>query len=186
MFRAAVRSGSEFGKRARQFMDAGELIPDEVVIGVVRERMLQDDTAKRGFILDGFPRNTHQAETLSAILAPRGVDLAINLEVDTEHVLQRLAGRRVCEDCGENYHVTTPPLRNWSCDVCGGDVVQREDDTESSIRRRLELYERETAPLIRWYEEKDRLAIVDGIGSPTEVLLKMIETIDKRRPVATG
>jgi adenylate kinase len=186
MFRAAVRSGSEFGMRAREYMDAGELIPDEVVIGVVRERMLQDDTAKRGFILDGFPRNANQAETLSEILMPRGVDLAIDLEVDTEHVLDRLAGRRVCEDCGENYHVSAPPKRNWSCDVCGGDVVQREDDTEVSIRRRLQLYERETAPLIRWYEERGKLAVVDGIGSPNEVLIRMIDTIDKHRSVPTG
>jgi adenylate kinase len=186
MFRAAVRSGSEFGHRAQQYMQEGELIPDEVVIGVVQERLEQDDTAKRGFILDGFPRTTHQAEALSTILMPREVDLVIDLEVDTEHVLERLAGRRVCEDCGANYHVTTPPKRNWSCDVCGGDVVQRPDDTEFSIRRRLQLYERETEPLIKWYRDRAKLGVVDGIGSPEEVSVRMIETIDRHRALAAN
>jgi adenylate kinase len=186
MFRAAVRSGSEFGKRAQQYMEAGELIPDEVVIGVVQERLEQDDTAKRGFILDGFPRTTHQAEALAGILAPREIDLVIDLEVDTDHVLERLAGRRVCEDCGANYHVLTPPKRNWSCDVCGGDVVQRPDDTELSIRRRLELYARETAPLIKWYRERNKLTVVDGIGTPQEVSVRMIEAIDRHRALAAN
>jgi adenylate kinase len=184
MFRAAVRSGSEFGKRAQRYMQAGELIPDEVVIGVVRERLDQDDTAKRGFVLDGFPRTTHQAEALAGILSPREVDLVIDLEVDTEHVLGRLAGRRVCEDCGTNYHVMSPPKRNWSCDVCGGDVVQRPDDTETSIRRRLELYERETAPLVKWYRDRDKIAVVDGIGTPEDVSVRMIEAIDRHRAMA--
>jgi len=186
MFRAAVRSGSEFGKRAQQYMEAGELIPDEVVIGVVQERLDQDDTAKRGFILDGFPRTTHQAEALATILTPREVELVIDLEVDTEHVLERLAGRRVCEDCGSNYHVTAPPKRNWSCDVCGGEVVQRPDDTEFSIRRRLQLYERETEPLIKWYRDRHKLGVVDGIGTPEEVSVRMIETIDRHRALAAN
>lgn len=186
MFRAAVRSGSEFGQRAQQYMQAGELIPDEVVIGVVQERLEADDTAKRGFILDGFPRTTHQAEALATILMPREVDLVIDLEVDTEHVLERLAGRRVCEDCGANYHVANPPKRNWSCDVCGGDVVQRPDDTEFSIRRRLQLYERETEPLIKWYRDRAKLGVVDGIGTPEEVSVRMIETIDRHRALAAN
>ena len=111
IFRAAVRSGSEFGQKARQYLDAGELVPDEIVIGMVRERLTHDDTTHRGFILDGFPRTAHQAEALMDILEPQGLDLAVNLEIDTEHVLRRLAARRVCSDCGANYSVVDNPPR---------------------------------------------------------------------------
>ena len=111
IFRAAVRSGSEFGQKARKYLDAGELVPDEIVIGMVRERLTHDDTTHRGFILDGFPRTAHQAEALMEILEPQGLDLAINLEIDTEHVLRRLAARRVCSDCGANYSVVDNPPR---------------------------------------------------------------------------
>ncbi len=150
IFRAAVRSGSEFGQKARQYLDAGELVPDEIVIGMVSERLTHDDTTHRGFILDGFPRTAHQAEALMAILEPQGVDLAVNLEIDTEHVLRRLAARRVCSDCGANYSVVdNPPRFRGICDVCGGEVVQRDDDTETAIRRRLELYEARNRPAHR-------------------------------------
>src|SRR5439155_25468751 len=138
-----------------EFMVTGELVPDDVVIGVVRERLEQDDTTHRGFILDGFPRTVPQAEALEETLAPEGVDLVVDLEVPTEVVLRRLAGRRVCVECGTNYSVDHPPADDWACDVCGGKVVQREDDTESAIRRRLELYEEQTAPLIAWYLKTD-------------------------------
>ena len=181
MFRAAVRSGSEAGKQARAFMDAGELIPDEVVVEVVQERLAQDDTANRGFILDGFPRTVHQAEALEDLLTPRGIDLAIDLEVDTEVVLRRLASRRVCSDCGANYSTDAPPRVNWTCDICGGEVVQREDDTEAAIRRRLQLYECETAPLIAWFEKRGTLAPVDGMGPADEVLGRLLKVIDERR-----
>ncbi len=181
MFRAAVKMGTEFGKRAEEYMNAGELIPDEVVIGVVRERLGQDDTVRRGFILDGFPRTVHQAEELMDILNPRGIDLVIDLEVDTEAVLARLAGRRVCQTCGANYHVSAPPKHSWTCDYCGGEVVQRDDDTEMAIRRRLKLYEEQTAPLISWFESLDRLAALDGTGSPDEVTFRLVELIDRRR-----
>jgi adenylate kinase len=181
MFRAAVRSGSEAGMQAKAYMDAGELIPDDVVIGVVTERLTQDDTANRGFILDGFPRTVHQAERLKDILGPRGIDIVIDLEVDTEHVLQRLASRRVCTDCGANYSVDRPPRVNWTCDICGGEVVQRPDDTEAAIRRRLQLYERETAPLIAWYADQDLLVPVAGLGTADEVAARLIAVIDVRQ-----
>lgn len=181
MFRAAVRSGTEFGKKAKEYMDAGELIPDEVVVGVVNERLEQDDTTTRGFILDGFPRTAPQAAELSRLLAPRDIDLALDLEVDTEVVLKRLASRRVCSDCGANYSTASPPKYDWTCDVCGGEVVQREDDTESAIRRRLDLYERETAPLIAWYLERDKLVAVDGNGIPDDVFSRLVRAIDGRR-----
>ena len=184
MFRAAVRANTEFGQKAREYMDAGELVPDEVVIGVVQERLEQDDTTNRGFILDGFPRNVEQAEALDKILAPTGVDLTIDLEVPTEDVLRRLASRRVCTNCGTNYSVETPPSVNWTCDVCGGEVIQRADDTEVAIKRRLDLYEQQTEPVISWYLERDKLTTVDGLGTPDAVTARLIRAIDRRRAVA--
>jgi adenylate kinase len=180
MFRAAVKTGSEFGRRAKDFMDAGELIPDDVVIGVVSERLNQDDTKNRGFILDGFPRTVHQAEALSDLLGERDLDLTIDIEVPTDVVLPRLAGRRVCVDCATNYHVDSPP-KQWTCDVCGGEVIQRQDDTEGAIRRRLALYEQETEPLIAWYLKRDKLVTIDGNGTPDEVTVRMVRAIDGRR-----
>lgn len=183
-FRAAVRSGSEFGQKARQYLDSGELVPDEIVIGMVRERLNRGDT-NRGFVLDGFPRTVHQADALADMLQPRGLDLVIDLEVDTEQVLARLASRRVCSDCGANYSVVeNPPHIPGICDVCGGDVVQRDDDTESAIRRRLQLYERETAPLIDWYDKRGLLAKIDGTGTPDQVTGRVVAEIDSRKLAA--
>jgi adenylate kinase len=181
-FRAAVRSGSEFGEKARRYLDAGELVPDEIVIGMVRERLTRDDTTHRGFILDGFPRTVPQAQDLMDFLEPWGLDVAINLEIDTTQVLTRLASRRVCADCGANYSVyDNPPRVRGICDVCGGDVVQRDDDTESAIRRRLELYERETSPLIEWFHGLGLLSSVDGMGSPDEVTDRLVAEVDRRK-----
>ncbi|HWG73816.1 MAG TPA: adenylate kinase [Acidimicrobiales bacterium] len=182
VFRAAVRSGSEFGKRAKEYLDAGELVPDEVVIGVVTERLTHDDTTHRGFILDGYPRTVGQAAALVDILEPQALDAALDIQVDTDHVLSRLAARRVCNDCGANYSVIdNRPSVKGICDVCGGEVVQRDDDTEAAIRRRLELYETETAPLIEWYRERDILASIDGLGTPDEVTERLISEIDRRK-----
>jgi adenylate kinase len=164
-------------------MDAGELVPDEITIGIVKERLEQAGTKRRGFVLDGFPRNTFQAGALSEYLAPDDIHLAIDLEVPTEVVLKRLAARRVCSSCGTNYSVDVPPSDDWNCDVCGGEVVQRADDTEGAIRRRLEIYEKNTAPLIAWYKERERLEVVDGEGPPDEVTTRLIDTIDRRREV---
>lgn len=183
MFRAAVRMGTEFGLRAKEYMDAGELIPDDVVVGVVRERLDQDDTKNRGFILDGFPRTANQAERLADI---SDVDLAIDIEVPTDIVLKRLAGRRVCSTCGTNFSMATPPKYDWTCDVCGGEVVQREDDTEDAIKRRLVLYEEQTEPLITWYLERDKLVSIDGLGSPDEVTARLVRAIDRRRDALRG
>ncbi|MDQ1437118.1 MAG: adenylate kinase [Acidimicrobiaceae bacterium] len=186
MFRAAVRMGTEFGMRAREYMDAGELIPDEVVIGVVKERLEQDDTKVRGFILDGFPRTSNQAEQLAAILGPNDVDLAIDIEVPMDVVLKRLAGRRVCSTCGTNFSTATPPKYDWTCDVCGGEVVQREDDTVDAIKRRLVLYEEQTEPLITWYLERDKLVSIDGMGTPDDVTQRLVRAIDRRRDALRG
>ncbi len=187
-FRAAVRSGSEFGTKAKQYLDAGDLVPDDIVIGVVTERLTHDDTTHRGFILDGFPRTVQQAEALIDILAPQQIDLVVNLAIDNETVLRRLAARRVCSDCGANYSVTdNPPQARDICDVCGGEVVQRDDDTENAIRRRLELYERETAPLISWYDERGMLVSLPAVGTPDEVTDKVVNEVDRRQaPGMTG
>lgn len=181
ILRAAVREGTEFGKKAKELMDEGELLPDDVIVGIVDERLDRDDTRGRGFILDGFPRTTTQAEELLKITAPRGIDTAVNLEVPREIVLERLASRRVCADCGTNYSTDAPPKYGNTCDVCGGDVIHREDDTEHSINRRLDLYERETSPLIKWFEERDLLVTVDGLGHPDEVTDRLVRTIDRLR-----
>lgn len=186
-FRAAVRSGSEFGRLAKGYLEAGELVPDEVVIGMVRERLTDKEASHRGFVLDGFPRTVHQAEALGEILEPRRLDLAINLEVSTEDVLARLAARRVCSDCGENYSlVEDPPRVRGICDACGGEIVQRDDDTESAIRRRLELYERETAPLVEWYANSGLLGNFDASGAPDKVTESLVNEIDRRKRLGGG
>jgi adenylate kinase len=185
MFRAAGRSGSELGQEAKRYLEAGELVPDKVVIGMVEERLTHDDTTYRGFVLDGFPRTVHQAESLADILAPRELDTVLDLEIDTESVLHRLASRRVCVDCGANYSVPDNlPSTPGICDVCGGEVVQRDDDTEEAIRRRLQLYEQETRPLIDWYAGRHLLASLDGLGSPDEVTGRLITEIDRRKQQA--
>lgn len=181
ILRAAVREGTEFGKKAQELMDAGELLPDDVIVGIIDERLDRDDTRTRGFILDGFPRTTTQAEELLRITAPRGIDLAVNLEVPREVVLTRLASRRVCADCGTNYSAEAPPKYGMTCDVCGGDVIHREDDTEHSINRRLDLYERETSPLIEWFETRGMLATIDGYGHPDDVTDRLVRAIDRTR-----
>ncbi len=181
MLRAAVKAHTPLGVRAQKMMDDGELIPDELINEMVAERLAERDARARGFILDGYPRTTAQAEQLEAILVPDRLDLVLDLEVPTAVVLRRLASRRVCVDCGTNYSVSAPPSVNWTCDVCGGEVVQREDDTEDAIRRRLELYERQTAPLIGWYEAKSLLAQVNGTGAPDAVTKRCVAAIDERR-----
>jgi adenylate kinase len=184
-FRAAVRSRSEFGEKARKYLDAGDFVPDEIVIGLVRERLTHDDTTHRGFILDGFPRTVVQAEALLEIAEPQGLDLAVNLDIPTDQVLRRLASRRVCADCGANYSIVDdPPRVQGICDNCGGEVVQRDDDTEIAIRRRLELYERETAPLIDWFGGRDLLAHIDALGTLDEVTDRMVTAVDRAKQPA--
>lgn len=181
MLRAAVKSGTPLGLEAKRYMDAGELIPDEIVLQMVRERLDQDDTRSRGFVLDGFPRTVAQAKGLDDLLAPNELDLTIDLEVPTDLVLHRLATRRVCVDCGTIYSVDHPPSVGWTCDVCGGEVIQREDDTVEAIRRRLDLYETETAPLIDWYLGQGTLVRIPGVGDPDEVFGRIVEEIETRR-----
>jgi len=179
MFRAAVEQGTEAGQRAKKYMEAGELVPDDVVIGVVEER-LTDDDARRGFVLDGFPRNAEQALALDEVLGQKTLDLVVELEVPTEVVLRRLADRRVCKGCGAPYSGARPPKDDWKCDVCGGQVVQRDDDTETAIKRRLELYAQQTEPLVAYYMAQDRLAPIDGTGDLDTVTARLLRSIDRR------
>jgi adenylate kinase len=181
MLRAAVRGGTEFGKSARAIMDRGELISDEMVMEMVENRLVEADVRARGFVLDGCPRTVHQAKMLADLLDRDDLDAALNIDVPTAEVLGRLSQRRVCVDCGTNYSTSQPPRVNWTCDICFGEVIQREDDTEEAIRTRLELYERETEPLIAWYEEQGQLVQVDGVGVPDMVLRRIINSIEEHR-----
>jgi adenylate kinase len=181
MLRAAVKMGTPLGRRARAIMDRGELLPDALIMEMVAQRLDEADARSRGFILDGVPRTVAQAEELEKVLAAnRPLDLVVNLDVPTSVVLRRLASRRVCNDCGTNYSVQAPPTVNWTCDVCGGEVVQREDDTEEAIARRLELYERQTAPLIDFYQQAGLLVSVNGQGGPDLVTNRIVRAIDRR------
>lgn len=178
MLRAAVKAGTELGRQAGELMSTGALVPDELMVGIVRERLSQDDTTQRGYILDGFPRTVAQAEELAEITADRPLHVVVDLDVPEEIVLARLAGRRVCSDCGANYSVDEPPKYGWRCDHCGGDVVQREDDTPEAIQKRLDAYERETSPLVKWYSDRGLLEVVDGQGDPNEVTPRLVAAID--------
>ena len=181
MLRGAVKSGSDIGQKVKEVMDSGELLGDDLIMEMVAERLAEADSRARGFILDGCPRTLQQAEMLAALLAPGDIDLTVDIEVPTNQVLRRLAGRRVCKDCGTNYSLSNPPRVNWTCDVCGGEVVQRDDDKEEAIRRRLELYERQTAPLIAFYEKRGQLSKVNGVGAPDTVLRRVVRAIEDRR-----
>ena len=186
MLRGEVKSKTAFGVRVKALMDEGELIPDDLMIEVVARRLTERDARARGFILDGFPRTVAQADQLDEVVSPDRLELVINLDVPTPVVLKRLAARRVCVDCGANYSVTRPPLANWTCDVCGGEVVQREDDTEEAIGRRLELYERQTAPLIERYQSVGLLAEVDGTGDADMVTRRCVQVIDESKGIGGG
>ncbi len=181
MLRAAVKAGTKVGLRAKEYMDRGELLPDEIIVDVVDEQLSDPDLTRRGFILDGFPRTVAQAEALERIVADvGGLDVVIDLDVPVPVVLERLASRRVCVDCGANYSTENPPKELWICDECGGDVVQRADDTPEAIQRRLDLYELETAPLTEWYAERGLLEVVDGLGTTDEVAERIIAVIEAR------
>ena len=176
IFRAAIKQGTPAGKEARSYIDQGELVPDDAVIRLVEEKFeTTSELITKGFVLDGFPRTQNQAYALEKLLEKKNAPLhcAINLEIDREVVLARLTGRRVCIECGTNYHIDNPPTKPWTCDVCGGEVRQRKDDSELAINRRLDLYEKETAPLLRFYKERGLLKLVDAFGTTDEVYARI-------------
>ena len=187
LFRAAANAGTALGREAKGYMDRGELVPDEITIGLIQERFQADGSPlKGGFVLDGFPRNRHQAVELDRVLGDVPLDLAVDLDVPRDIVLERLAGRRVCERCGAVYHVSMPPSRPWICDVCGGKVEQRDDDTEEAISRRLELYDKETVPVLDYYRDRGKLAVVDGVGTGDDVFERIVGVVDDFRSSVTG
>ena len=170
IFRAAQAAGTALGLKVMRYVDGGKLVPDDLTIEVIRERLSAED-CKDGFLLDGFPRSLKQAEALDAFLAEQGsaLDAALVIEVPEEVSLRRLLGRRACLECGRNYSLDAPPMVDWTCDRCGGKVVERADDHEETIRKRLSLYHSQTEPLKAFYERKGILRPVDGLGSVDEV-----------------
>lgn len=171
MLREAVKAGSPMGQKAKSYMDSGALVPDDVVIGIVEERIQEPDCAK-GFMLDGFPRTTEQAEALSRMMERKGLrlDHVVCLEADNEELVRRLSGRRTCRQCMAPYHVDfNPPKKSGVCDRCGGELYQRDDDKEEAIRARLVTYERQTRALIDYYEARGLLRRVDGLGAVDQV-----------------
>ena len=168
IIREALRSGTEMGLKAKSFMDAGKLVPDEVVIGIIKDR-LQADDCKEGFILDGFPRTIPQAEALDEMGVV--INKVIDIEVPDEVIINRLSGRRVCEKCGRPYHTESlKPKVDGICDDCTGALIQRKDDQIDTIKNRLEIYHSETEPLKGYYEAQGKLAVIDGQGSVDETI----------------
>ena len=171
ILRANVREGTELGRKAKSYMDAGDLVPDDVIIGMVGERLAADD-AKDGFLFDGFPRTVPQAEALEALLIERGqpIDVVLRMLVDTKEIVQRLTGRRTCTECGAIFHVDyDPPQTAGVCDKCGGQLVQRDDDSEDVVLNRLEVYRRSTEPLEEFYWGRGLLRDVEAVGTVDDV-----------------
>lgn len=164
MFRAAMKEETELGLQAKSFIDKGELVPDEVTIGIVRERLGKNDCQK-GFLLDGFPRTVAQADALEGILSElnKQIDYVINIQVNKDILMERLTGRRICKQCGATYHlVFNPPANEGKCDKCGGELYQRADDNEETVANRLEVNLQQTQPLLDFYNEKGYLRNIDG------------------------
>jgi adenylate kinase len=182
ILRAAVKDGTALGKEAKTFMDKGGLVPDEVVIGIIDERLRASD-CNGGFILDGFPRTTPQAEALQSILAKigKGIDHVINIEVESEELVRRLTGRRTCKNCGGMFHLLfRPPKQEGVCDRCGGPLYQREDDREETIRTRLMEYERQTAPLIQYYQNQRLLRSIQGVGGQNQIFEQIVRVLEAK------
>lgn len=183
IFRKAIKNKTPLGKKAKSFIDAGELVPDEVTIGIVEERLKESD-CENGFILDGFPRTIAQAEALDQILAEqnRELDLVIYLQAEIDVLVERLAGRRVCVDCGATYHVKNdPPEVEGVCDKCGGEVIQRSDDQEETVKKRIEVNKDKTAKLADYYQKKGILHEVESIGGIDKVQKRLLKLIEENK-----
>jgi len=182
MLRAAVASGSALGKQAKDIMEAGKLVPDELMVGLIESRIAQPDAAQ-GFILDGFPRTIPQAEKLDQALAghKKKLDAVVSLEVPIETLVERISGRRSCPRDGSVYHIVqNPPRREGFCDLCGASLVQREDDKPESVRTRMQAYEASTAPLKDFYARRGLLQVVDGVGAPEAIEAAVVAALKPR------
>ncbi len=180
ILRTAVREERPLGLEAKGFMDRGELVPDRVVIGIIAERLKEED-ATAGFILDGFPRTIPQAEALQEILDELGrkIDTVLSIEIEEERLVARLTGRRMCKGCGESFHlVFNPPARDGVCDRCGGELYQRDDDREKTIRQRLAIYREQTEPLIAYYEKQGILKRIKGDDSKDQIFSRIVGAVD--------
>ena len=180
ILRAAVKEQTPLGKEAKAYMDQGKLVPDEVVIGIVRDRLKAAD-CKNGFILDGFPRTVPQAEALAATLQTmnRTIDYVVSIDVNNEELLKRLTGRRTCRGCGVMYHlIFDPPRKEGVCDRCGGELYQRDDDKEETIKERLRVYDAQTAPLIAYYRDKGSLRTIDGVGAMEQIFQAIVKVVE--------
>ena len=181
MFRKAQKDGTELGLKAKSYMEQGKLVPDEVTIGIVRERLAEED-CRKGFLLDGFPRTSEQADALAQIMADLGsqIDAVINIQVDKSLLLDRLTGRRVCKGCGATYHViNNPPKVADICDKCGGELYQRKDDNAETVGSRLDVYEAQTAPLIEYYTKKGLIKNIEGDQEMSKVLADICDALGR-------
>jgi adenylate kinase len=181
ILRQALKEQTPLGVEAKQYMDQGKLVPDEVVVGIVRERLKAPD-CNGGFILDGFPRTVPQAEALGITLKAmnRGIDHVLSIEVANAELLKRLGGRRTCRNCGAMYHLLfDPPKKKGICDKCGGELYQRADDQEKTIKERLKVYDDQTAPLIEYYRGKGLLRTIDGLGEVEEIFQRIVKAIEE-------
>ena len=188
LFRRAQEQGTELGRLARGYMEKGQLVPDEVTIALVRERLAQEE-CQNGFVLDGFPRNPPQAAALDEALAGQELQLdrVALLQVSQGELIRRLSGRWLCRDCQVPYHlVTSPPQVSGKCDRCGGQLYQREDDTEETVRQRLRVYEEQTSPLIEYYQKQGKLVEVDGQGGIQEINQRLLEGLGVSRKTTTS
>lgn len=180
IFRKNVKEGTPLGTKAKEYMDKGELVPDELVVDLVCDRLGEDD-CKEGFLLDGFPRTVFQAEEFDKFLATNGIriDYVIDINVEEEELLRRMIGRRVCRVCGAPYHIDhMPPKKEGVCDICGGEVYQRADDVEETVRNRFQVYKEQTMPLVKYYEDKGNIVHIPGIGGPDAVFAVITKTIE--------
>jgi len=180
ILRAAVKEGSELGHKAKSYMDAGDLVPDEVMVGIIRDRLQEPDAAE-GYILDGFPRTVAQAEALDDMLVAIGqkLDQVVHIDVDNEVLVERLSGRLICRDCGATYHTRfNPPAKDRVCDLCGGELFQREDDQEDTVRSRLAVFEERTQPLVEYYRQQGIYRKVDGDQDPETVRAEILQAIE--------
>lgn len=183
IFRKHIKEGTEFGKKAQEYMNKGALVPDDLVLEIAEARLMEEDCS-HGFLLDGFPRTVNQAEQLDKFLNERNLDIdkVLDIDIDKEVLMTRLIGRRVCRSCGATYHVINmPPQKEGTCDVCGGELYQRSDDTAATVENRIEVYNAQTMPLVEYYEKLGKIAHIDGSKSLEDVFNAIVSVVGDRK-----